>query len=184
MGKVWEKFLWQFKGAIFMDMIVAADQNWGIGKENDLLAKLPEDMKFFRKKTMGSVLIMGKRTLESFPGGKPLPGRIHLVLTRNQDFSMEGVIVCHNISEVFEKLKEYEDKEVFVAGGASVYKQFLTYCKKAYVTRIQSEFEADTYISNLDEDKNWELTQSSAPVETGGHSILFTTYERKDDLLK
>ena len=100
-----------------MNLIVNADRNWGIGYKNKLLVRIPADMKFFRSETMGKVLVMGRKTLESFPQGKPLEGRVNIVLTRNPDYQVKGAVVVHNLEELWKVLADYPDRNVYVIGG-------------------------------------------------------------------
>ena len=133
-----------------MNAIVAVDGNWGIGCKGKLLIHLPGDLKFFQKMTTGKTIVMGRETLKSLPGGKPLKDRRNIVLTRNEKLDVECEI-CHSIDEVKALLKEKNRDEVFICGGESVYKQILELCNKIYVTKINQIFEADTYFPNLDE---------------------------------
>jgi len=156
-----------------MDIIVAVAKDWGIGKDNDLLFHIPDDMKYFRKMTKGSTVVMGRKTLESFPGGEPLPNRTNVVLTRSRDYEKEGVIVVHNFEEL-EALKLEEP--VFVIGGASVYRNLLSKCEKAYITKIDAIKPADTFFPNLDENPDWELESESETFTFEGVDFRFTTY--------
>ena len=108
-----------------MDIIVAVDADWGIGKDGDLLQRISADMKYFREKTTENVLVMGRKTLESFPNKKPLPNRVNIVLTKNKDYQAEGVVLCHDLAELPAVLENYAGKQVFVAGGGTVYAQLL-----------------------------------------------------------
>lgn len=159
-----------------MKMIAAVSENWGIGKENKLLFSIPQDMKFFRETTKDSVVIMGRKTLESFPGGKPLKNRVNIVLTGNKDYETEAV-VCTSKEEVLEMVKEF-DKNVFVIGGASIYKLFEDCCDTAYITKVHAEADADTFFINLDEKEEWRLTEKSEPIEDNGYVIEFCTYSK------
>ena len=141
-----------------MNLIVAVDKNWAIGKGNQLLVSIPQDMKFFRETTMGKVVVMGRKTLETFPGGQPLKKRTNIVLTRDKNYEVKDAIVVHNIEELLEELKNYEDEEIFVIGGETIYRQLLPYCNLAHVTKINHAYEADTYFPNLDEMDDWEVT--------------------------
>lgn len=164
-----------------MNLIVAVDENWGIGKNGGLLTHLPGDMKYFRETTKEHVVVMGRKTLESFPDGKPLKNRTNLVLTRNGDYRPEGVILCHDVPEVLEQLKAYEEGDIFIIGGGTVYRQFLPYCKKAYVTYIYRAFDADTDFPNLDQDSQWKLSDVSETQEHKGIRYEFRIYERVGD---
>ena len=134
-----------------MNLIVAVDKNWAIGKDNKLLVSIPQDMKFFRETTMGKVVVMGRKTLESFPGGQPLKQITNIVLTTDKDYSVKDAIVVHTIDELLEELKKYNDEEIYVIGGESIYRELLPFCKEAYVTRIDYEYQADRYFPILDE---------------------------------
>ena len=140
-----------------MKLIVAADRNWAIGKNNKLMWSIPADMKFFRETTQGNVVIMGRKTLESFPQGQPLKNRVNIVITRNPSYKVKDAVVVHSVEEAIEESRKY-DGDVFVIGGESIYRAMLPYCDTALVTRIDYAYEADTWFPNLDEDEEWELT--------------------------
>ena len=110
-----------------MNLIVAADKNWGIGKDNKLLVSIPSDMKFFRQETMGKVVVMGRKTLESFPNGLPLKNRTNVVLTSDKNYQVKDAVIVHSIDEVLEELKKYDDDEIYVIGGGKVYEELLPY---------------------------------------------------------
>ena len=119
-----------------MNLIAAVDKNWAIGYQNKLLTSIPEDMKFFRQTTTGKVVVMGRKTLESFPGKKPLKNRTNIVLTKNPSYQAEGAIVVHNEDELREELKKYDSNELYVIGGGSIYEMLIPYCDTAYITKI------------------------------------------------
>ena len=160
-----------------MNIIVAVDRKCGIGKDNNLLARVPADMKFFREKTMGKTIVMGSSTYMSFPK-RPLPERENLVLTSRPE-SYPEVKCFESIAELFAYIKGRDD-DVFVCGGSTVYLQLLPYCEKAYVTHIDEEFDADVFFPNLSELENWEKTEESDVVETNGYNITFAVYENND----
>lgn len=160
-----------------MNLIVAVDRNYGIGKDNKLLARVPADMEYFKEKTMGKTIVMGSSTYMSFPK-RPLPNRENLVLTSKPENYPE-VKCFESIGEFFEYIKGRDD-EVFVCGGSTVYLQLLPYCEKAYVTHIDEEFEADVFFPKLEELENWEKTEESEIVETNGYKITFALYENND----
>jgi dihydrofolate reductase len=162
-----------------MNVIVAADKNWGIGKDNKLLVSIPSDMKFFRTQTTGKVVVMGRKTLESFPNGMPLKNRTNIVLTRNPDYEVKGGMVVHSVEELLEVLKPYEEEDIYVIGGDSIYRLLLPYCRTAHVTKIDFAFEADTYFPNLDEDRSWEITGKSEEQTYFDLEYEFVKYERK-----
>lgn len=162
-----------------MNAIVAADKNWGIGYKNKLLISIPSDMKFFRQTTMNHVVVMGRKTLESFPNGLPLAKRTNIVLTRDQDYKVKGAILVHSEEELLEELKKYEEEDIFVIGGGSVYEMMLPYCNTVYVTKIDFAYQADTYFPNLDEMPEWEMTEESEEQTCFDIEFAFTKYERK-----
>ena len=160
-----------------MDLIVAADKNWAIGKGGDLIYSIPEDMKFFRITSLGKTVVMGRKTLESFPGGKPLPKRVNVVLSSNPDYAPEGTVAVHNYAELFAEIAKYPEDEVLLIGGGRLYTDLAKYCRRAYITLIDAETEGvDTFIPNFDELDGWSLESVSDPVETGGYTIRFATY--------
>ena len=162
-----------------MNLIVAADKNWAIGHENKLLVSIPADMKFFREMTTGKVVVMGRKTLESFPGGLPLKNRINVVLTKNKDYHVKDAVVVHSVEEALEELEKYDTKDVYVIGGDTVYRQMLPYCDTAHVTKIDHAYEADTYFPNLDDDKEWELTADSEEQTYFDLEYRFLLYKKK-----
>lgn len=159
-----------------MNLIFSADNNWGIGRENDLLFRTPGDMAFFRKMTTGKVVVMGRKTLESLPGGKPLPNRTSIVLTRDPSFACEGAAVCRSPEELFAALSAYGDEDIFVIGGAEVYRLLTPYCGRAYVTRWDACAEADCAVPSLDAAPGWRLDERSPVQCEKGVSYCFCTY--------
>ena len=156
-----------------MNLIAAVDKNYGIGKDNQLLAHIPEDMKYFKTKTVGKTIVMGSSTYESFPK-RPLPDRENIVLTSKPEKYPE-VKCFESIGEFFEYIKGRDD-DVFVCGGSTVYLQLLPYCEKAYITHIDAAFDADVFFPNLAELSDWEKTEESKSVESGGYNITFAVY--------
>lgn len=161
-----------------MNIIVAADKNWGIGLNNRLLVSIPSDMKFFRETTTGKVVVMGRKTLESFPGGQPLKNRTNIVLTRDENYQAKGAVIVHSVDEVLEELKKYQTEDIFVIGGGTIYEQLLPYCDTAYVTKLDFAYQADTFFPNLDEMPEWKLTESSEEQTCFDLEFAFTKYER------
>lgn len=161
-----------------MKMIVAVDKNWGIGKNNDLLVSIPADMKMFRTETSGKVVVMGRKTLESFPGGLPLKNRTNIVLSGNPDYQVKGAIVVHSLQELLEEIKKYPKDQVYCIGGDSVYKMLLPYCDTAQVTKIDFAYEADRYFPNLDEMPQWQVTAESEEQTYFDLEYRFVRYER------
>lgn len=161
-----------------MKMIVAVDKNWGIGKNNDLLVSIPADMKMFRTETSGKVVVMGRKTLESFPGGLPLKNRTNIVLSGNPDYQVKGAIVVHSLPELLEEIKKYPKDQVYCIGGDSVYKMLLPYCDTAQVTKIDFAYEADRYFPNLDEMSQWQVAAESEEQTYFDLEYRFVRYER------
>ena len=162
-----------------MKMIVAVDKNWGIGQYNDLLVSIPADMKMFRTETSGKVVVMGRKTLESFPGGQPLKNRTNIVLSGNPDYQVKGAIVVHSLPELLEEIKKYPKDQVYCIGGDSVYKMLLPYCDTAQVTKIDFAYEADRYFPNLDEMPQWQVAAESEEQTYFDLEYRFVRYERR-----
>ena len=158
-----------------MNVIVAVDQNWAIGKDGDQLVYLSEDLKRFKSLTTGHPVILGRKTLATFPGERPLKGRRNLILSRSPDFAPEGAEVFSDV----ETLRAAAPEDAFVIGGASVYRQLLPWCDTAYVTKIDRAFPADCYFPDLEQDPAWERTEESAPLEQDGIVYRYLTYRRK-----
>ncbi len=161
-----------------MNVIAAIDRNWAIGLGNKLLVSIPQDMKFFRETTKGKVVAMGRKTLESFPNGLPLKGRVNVVLTSDRNYKAEGAVLVHSIDEMVEELKKYNSEDVYVIGGESIYRQMLPYCDTAYLTKIDYAYEADTYFPNLDQEPDWKMTKISDDQKYFDLAYEFTVYER------
>ncbi len=159
-----------------MIAILHADKKWGIGKKNDLMFRLPLDMKFFRETTSGKIVCMGYNTLLSFPGSKPLKNRTNIVLCED-GLSPEGCIAVHSVPELLATVKQYNKDDVFVIGGASVYRTLLPYCEKVYLTKVDADGGAEVFFPDLDKDENFVLISESAPVDDNGYTIRFTTYQ-------
>lgn len=145
-----------------MNLIAAVDKNWGIGNKGDLLVRIPLDQQMFRKDTLGKICIMGRKTFESLPGGRPLDGRINIVLSSKKDLAPKGVHVCKDKKAVFkllEKFKEegYTEDDIFVIGGEEIYRAFLPHCDKAHITKVDYEYQADRHLPNLDQDPEWVI---------------------------
>ena len=161
-----------------MKAILSADKNWGIGCQNKLLISIPSDMKFFRETTTGHTVVMGRRTLESFPGGQPLKNRRNIVLTRNPEYSVKGAEVVHSPEELLKLLEGSPLEDVYVIGGGEVYRLLLPYCDTVYVTKIDFAYQADTFFPNLDESPEWELAEESEEQTCFDIEFTFRTYRR------
>lgn len=162
-----------------MNVIAAVDKNWGIGNKNELLVSIPADMKFFRETTTGKVVVMGRKTLESFPNGLPLKNRVNIVLTRDTAYKAPGAILVHDMEELLEELKKYPSEDIYVIGGEKIYAQLLDQCDVAHITKIDFVFEADAYFPNLDEKPEWEITADSEEQTYFDLEYYFYRYERK-----
>ncbi len=162
-----------------MNLILSADNNWAIGKDNQLLVRIPSDMKFFRETTTGKVVVMGRKTLESFPNGLPLKNRTNIVLTGNPHYKVKDAIVVHTKEQLLDELKQYESKDIYVIGGESIYRMLLDQCDTAYVTKIDYIYEADTYVPNLDELPEWEITKESEEQTYFDLEYRFLTYQKR-----
>ena len=160
-----------------MNAIVVVDQNWGLGCSGDLLFSLPTDMKRFRSLTLGGTVILGRKTLDSFPGGRPLPKRRNIVITRNVDFDREGCEIAASPQAALELAADTEDDKLWVIGGGSVYAALLSRCKRAYLTKVDAAAEgADTFFPNLDKLPGWKIEAVSEPVEENGVTYRFVDY--------
>lgn len=162
-----------------MKAIVAVDKNWGIGKDNDLLFSIPLDMAFFREQTKGKVVVMGSKTLKSFPNSKPLKNRVNIVFHRGNEV-FEGCIVVKDLAQLSEVLKNYNTDDVFVIGGGTIYKLMLEYCSEALITKVDADGEATVFFPNLDIIKEWQCTKESEQLESNGYTFKFTTYKNKN----
>jgi len=162
-----------------ISLIVAVDKNWGIGNKGNLLLSIPSDMKFFKETTTGNVVVMGRKTLESFPGGRPLTDRINIVITKKKDYKVKDAIIVNDIEEALEEAKKYTDRDTYVIGGGLIYKQMLKYCDEAHVTYIDYSYEADTHFPNLDEMPEWELEGESDEQTHFNLVYHFRKYVRK-----
>lgn len=163
-----------------MNFIVAVSKEFAIGKNNDLLFNLPSDLKYFKKVTLDKVVVMGDRTYLSLPF-RPLKNRINVVLSNNPNFNAEGVIIARNLDDLFDVLKEFDEDEIFVIGGGSVYNLMMPYCKYAYITEVdKSVVDADTYINNIKEAGEWKLVSLGELHHENGLSFRFNVYENND----
>lgn len=159
-----------------MEIIVAVDENFGIGKDNNLLARISPDLKRLRNFTVGNIIVMGSKTYMSFPK-RPLPDRENLVITRSPENYPD--VKCFTSVEEFLEYSKTADKPIFVLGGGQIYKQLLPYCDKAHITKILHSFEADTFFPNLDEDEEWVIAEEGEVIETEQYPFKYVTYVRK-----
>lgn len=161
-----------------MNLIVAVDENWAIGNKNELLISIPADHKFFRQETTGKVVVLGRKTLETFPQGLPLKNRTNIIMSTNKNYKVKDAVVVHGLDELLAELQKYDTENVYVVGGESVYRLLLPYCDTAHVTRIDHAYEADAYFPNLDEMAEWKVTADSEEQTYFDITYHFLKYER------
>lgn len=164
-----------------MRAIVVVDKNWGIGKNNDLLFSLPADMKHFRETTTGKTVVMGSNTLRSFPGGNPLKNRVNIVLWPGGEKRADCTVVG-SLEDLFAEIKKYPGEDVFVVGGAMLYRTLLPYCDEVIATKVDADGGAEVFFENLDSLANWSAVSESEPLETNGYTIRFTVYRNSSPL--
>jgi dihydrofolate reductase len=165
-----------------MDLIVNVTENWGIGKDGKLLVSISADLKRFRQLTTGKTVILGRKTLGTFPGGRPLKNRTNLILSGSAA-SIEGAVVLPSLEALFERLRECDLSQVSVIGGASVYRALLPYCDRAYITKTFLTPEADTFFPNLDEAENWSVAEAGPILEEDGIQFQYVDYINAAPLL-
>lgn len=158
-----------------MKAIVAVDEKWGIGKNNDLLFSIPEDMKFFRQTTSNKVVVMGANTLRSFPNGNPLKNRINVVLSTT--LNRDDCIIVRTVDDLLKEIKKYPAENVYVVGGAKLYKTLLPYCESVLVTKVLADGNAEVFFENLDNLEGWKCVDESEQLESNGYLFKFTTYK-------
>ena len=162
-----------------MNLIANVDINWAIGKNNQLLVKIPADMKFFRETTTGKVVVMGRKTLESFPNGQPLKNRTNIVLTHDRNYRVADAIVVYSMDELHEELKKYPSEDIYIIGGESIYRQLVDECDVAHITMVDYAYDADAHLPNLDEKPEWRITQDSEEQTYFDLIYHFYKYEKK-----
>ena len=161
-----------------MNLIAAVDKNWAIGKDNGLLVSIPADMKFFRETTTGKVVVMGRKTLESFPNGLPLKNRVNIVLTTDHSYQVKDAVIVHSKEELEEELKKYNSEDIYVIGGESVYRLLLDACDTAHITKIDYAYEADAFFPDLDENPDWEIVADSEEQTYFDLEFYFLKYQK------
>ncbi len=162
-----------------MNLIAAVDSNWAIGNKERLLVSIPNDHKHFREETTGKVVVLGRKTLQTFPQGLPLKNRTNIILSRDRNYEVKDALVVHSVEEFLEELKKYNEEDVYVIGGESVYRQLLPYCRTAHITKIDHSYEADAFFPDLDSDPEWEITADSDEMTYFDIAYTFLKYERK-----
>lgn len=161
-----------------MNLIVNVSKNWAIGKGNSLLFHLSQDMKFFKAHTTDKTVVMGRKTLESLPGAKPLPNRKNIILTRNPEYKPEGVAVYNSVDDFLRDNPDTDD--IYIIGGESLYRDLLPYCERAFVTKVDATVDdADAYMVDLDNHPDWEIEDVGEELEEKGYTFRFVTYKRK-----
>lgn len=166
------------KGYIDMNLIAAVDKNWGMGNKGGLLTQIPADMRQFKEKTTGKVVVMGRKTLETFPGGRPLPFRTNVVLTRDPNFRMKDAVIKHSLEEAKEYLEQFDSEDIFVIGGSQIYEAFFEDCDTAYITYMDYAYEADVWFPNLDQRTDWEMTWESEEQVSFNLEYTYRIYKR------
>lgn len=161
-----------------MNLIVAVDNNWAIGNKGELLIRIPNDHKHFREETTGKVVVLGRKTLDTFPQGMPLKNRTNIILSANRDYKVKDAIVVHDIDELMGELIKYKSEDIYIIGGESIYRQMLPYCHTAHITKIDHNYVADTYFPNLDADEEWKVTASSEEQTYFDIAYQFLKYEK------
>ncbi|MCD7806481.1 MAG: dihydrofolate reductase [Lachnospiraceae bacterium] len=162
-----------------MNLIVAVDKNWAIGNKGKLLVSIPNDQKNnFRARTVGNVIVLGRKTMDTFPQRRPLPNRTNIILSRNPEYQVKDAIVLHSLEELKEELQNYPSESVYVTGGDSIYRQLLADCDTAYVTMIDHSYDADAFFPNLDRDPAWVMTEESDEMTYFDIPYYFRTYKR------
>lgn len=161
-----------------MNLIVAVDENWAIGNKNELLISIPADHKMFRQETTGKVVVLGRKTLETFPQGLPLKNRTNIILSKNPAYKVKDAVVVHSVEELLKELEKYNTEDIYIVGGESIYRQMLPYCNVAHVTKIDYAYMADAYFPNLDQMPEWEITADSEEQAYFDITYRFVKYER------
>ena len=165
-----------------MNCIVNVDEKWGIGRENNLLVSISDDLKRFRALTTGKTVVLGRKTLAGFPGGRPLKNRRNIVLSSDKNLAIEGAEVVHSVEEALALLKDVPQEDICIIGGASVYEAFLPYCHTAQVTKTLLDGKADRFFPNLDENPDWKITNKSEVLEENGIRYQYVDYKNQKQL--
>ena len=165
-----------------MILLYAVDENWGIGYKGDLLVKISEDLKDFKKLTTGNIIIMGRKTFESLPDSKALPNRVNIVMTKDKSYSKENIEVVNSVDELLELLKKIDpnsEMKKFVIGGGNVGRLLLPYCNKGYITKVFKSYEnIDTTFPDLDLDDEWKVTRESGVRKQDDLEYKYVEYDR------
>ncbi|MCR5687213.1 MAG: dihydrofolate reductase [Lachnospiraceae bacterium] len=165
-----------------MKCIAAVDSNWAIGFKGKLLVSIPNDQKMFRNETLGKVVVLGRKTLETFPNGLPLKGRTNIILSRDPDYSVKDAVVVHNDEELSDVLKNYDTDDIYIIGGESVYRKYVPYCDTAIITKMDQAYESDAFFPDLDSDENWEMVAESEEFTYFSVEYTFREYKNRNVL--
>lgn len=161
-----------------MNIIASVDKEWGIGNKGDLLMRIKDDLQEFKRLTIGKIVVLGRKTLYTFPRGEALKGRTNIILSHDVSFKVKDAIVCNSFDDIQNELKKYNSEDIFIIGGASVYNMFLPFCETAYITKFDKSFEKDSWLPNLDQDKNWSCIFEGEKQESEGVKYYFTKYQK------
>ena len=162
-----------------MNLIVSADKHWSIGKNGRPLVNIPAERQLLLKETAGKVVVMGRKTLETLPGGQPLGGRTNVVLSADPSFKARGAVVCRSMEEALAYLEEFDPKDIYILGGESIYRQFLPYCTTAHVTSIDYTYDGDAYFPDLEEEEGWYLAEEGNEQTYFDLCYTFRRFRRK-----
>ncbi|MBR4573595.1 MAG: dihydrofolate reductase [Lachnospiraceae bacterium] len=163
-----------------MKCIAAVDKNWAIGFKGKLLVSIPNDQKMFRNETTGKVVVLGRKTLETFPGGLPLKMRTNIILSRDPGHTVKDAIVVHSDDELFKLLKQYKSDDIYIIGGESVYKRYVKYCDTAIITKIEQAYESDAFFPDLDKDPDWKMVAQSEEMTYFSVEYTFAEYKNSN----
>ncbi len=161
-----------------MNIVAAVDKNWAIGNRGELLVSIPRDQKMFRELTTGKVVVLGRKTLDTFPQRQPLPNRTNIILSTDKSYKVKGATVVNSLDDLLGELKKYSSEDIFIIGGESVYEQLLPYCDTAHITLIDYEYEADAHIHTFEKDPEWIVTADSDEITYFDLSYSFVRFER------
>lgn len=163
-----------------MKCIAAVDSNWAIGFKGRLLVSIPNDQKMFRNETSGKVIVLGRKTLETFPQGLPLKNRTNIILSHDENYKVKDATVVHNDEELFALLKTYDSDDIYIIGGDSVYKRYVKYCDTAIITKIDQAYESDAFFPNLDMDPDWKMVAESEEMTYFSVEYTFREYHNQN----
>ncbi len=163
-----------------MKCIAAVDSNWAIGFKGKLLVSIPNDQKMFRNETKGKVVVLGRKTLETFPNGLPLKDRVNVILTHDKNYKAGDAIIVHDDDELFGVLKQYDPDDIYIIGGDSVYKRYYKYCDTAIITKIDQAYESDAFFPDLDKDEDWTMVAESEEMTYFSVEYTFREYRNSN----